>query len=357
MKKMRKLLLPFSLLYWLVSAVRNWFFDIGFLKSEKVGAPVISVGNISAGGVGKTPFIELLIDTITPFGRLSVVSRGYGRKSAGTVVVSDGCGKIDSVENSGDEPVQLALKFPKLIVVVDEQRVRGACKAIELGAEVILLDDGFQHRYLHRDLDIVLLTSKEILKGDLLLPAGNRREPWNSLNRADLIVITRCADEQEYEKAVTIGCARQLLPKEKPIVGVKTKVKTFKQYSTKEVMNADLLKGKTAVAFSGIGNPASFDEILNSAHIQVLKHIVFSDHRWYRESDIQRLGDIKIQTHADFLITTEKDAVKLRNKFEDFLKSVSIVVVEIQQEFIPGNIKIDDLFRRLKETGGNVEQK
>jgi tetraacyldisaccharide 4'-kinase len=179
-KKMRKLLFPFSLLYWLVSAVRNWFFDIGFLKSEKVSVPVISVGNISAGGVGKTPFIELLIDNSTTLGRLSVVSRGYGRKSAGTVVVSDGRGKIASVENSGDEPIQLALKFPKVIVVVDEQRVRGARKAIELGAEVILLDDGFQHRYLHRDLDIVLLTSKEILKGDIMLPAGNRREPWKS---------------------------------------------------------------------------------------------------------------------------------------------------------------------------------
>ena len=139
--------------------------------------PVISVGNISAGGVGKTPFVEMLIEKLKISRQLAVVSRGYKRKTTGTIVVSDGSGKLSSVENSGDEPIQLACKYPELIVVVDEQRVRGARKAIELGAKIILLDDGFQHRYLHRDLNIVILTAEEILNGDLLLPAGNRREP------------------------------------------------------------------------------------------------------------------------------------------------------------------------------------
>ena len=115
MKIMRKLLLPFSLFYWLGVVVRNWFFDIGILKSKKVGVPVISVGNISAGGVGKTPFVELLIEKlIISSHRLSVVSRGYNRKTTGTVVVSDGRGKLASVENSGDEPIQLALQISRV---------------------------------------------------------------------------------------------------------------------------------------------------------------------------------------------------------------------------------------------------
>ncbi|MGD1045258.1 MAG: tetraacyldisaccharide 4'-kinase [Bacteroidota bacterium] len=344
---MRKLLVPFSLFYWLVVAVRNWFFDIGILKSENVSMPVISVGNISAGGVGKTPFVEMLIERLAINSQLSVVSRGYGRKSSGTIVVSDGRGSFTSVEEAGDEPIQLAHKYPELIVVVDEQRVRGVCKAIELGAKIILLDDGFQHRYLHRDLDIVILTTEEILNGDLLLPAGNRREPLKSLKRADLIAVTRCADTKEYEHVCAVGRERNSLPAKMPTVGLKTKLKAFKRISSDEIVKAEIVTSKNVIAFSGIGNPKSFEDLLMNANVKVVRHIIFSDHHWYEDNDIKAIIDARKQTSTDFIITTEKDATRLRERFGRFLETESVIVADIQLEIISGEQKLNELLNRI----------
>jgi tetraacyldisaccharide 4'-kinase len=344
---MRILLLPFSLLYWLGVAVRNWFFDIGFLKTKKCGVPVISIGNISAGGVGKTPFVELLIERLKNNYRLAVVSRGYKRKTTGTIVVSEGRGKLSSVEESGDEPMQFALKYPELIVVVDEQRVRGAQKAVEVGAEMILLDDGFQHRYVHRDLNIVILTAEEILNRDVLLPSGNRREPLTSLKRADLIAVTRCADSKEYEHVCAVGREHHSFPTKTPTVGVTTKLKAFKRASSNEIIHAEDLRNKNVIAFSGIGNPKSFEDLMMKANIKVVKHIDFSDHHWYNDSDIKTIIDAREQTHADFIVTTEKDTARLRGRFAEFLETEPVIVAEIQQEIISGEQALDELLHRL----------
>ena len=347
MRRARLLLLPISVLYWLGVALRNWFFDIGVLKSQKVHVPVISVGNISAGGVGKTPFVEMLIERLKINHHLAVVSRGYHRKTSGTIVVSDGCGKLSSVEDSGDEPIQLAQKYPDLLVVVDEDRVRGAQKAVELGAHVILLDDGFQHRYLDRDLNFVLLTVEEILGGDVLLPSGNRREPLTSLKRADLIVVTRCADVQEYERACAVGREQNFLPADTPTVGVKTKLKAFIRVSSNEIVNAESVANKNIVAFSGIGNPKSFEDLMMKANVKTLKHIVFSDHDWYKDSDIKRIIDARKQTNADYIITTEKDAVRLRGTFAGFLETEPVLVARITQDIISGDQKLEELLKRI----------
>jgi len=342
---MRKLLLPFSPFYWLGIAVRNWFFDIGVLKSEKLNVPVISVGNISAGGVGKTPFVEMLIKRLKISHKLAVVSRGYNRRTRGTIVVSDGRGKLSSVENSGDEPIQLAHKYPDLMVIVDENRVRGARKAIELGAKMILLDDAFQHRYLHRDLNIVLLTAEEILKGDLLLPAGNRREPLTSLKRADLIAVTRCADIKEYERTCGVGRECNSLPIKTPTIGLKTKLKAFKRVSSNKIVKAEKLKNKNVIAFSGIGNPKSFEDLMTKASVKVVKHIAFSDHHWFMDDDIKMIINAKKETNADFIITTEKDIARFGGQFVKFLETEPVIVAEIQQEIISGEQNLDELLK------------
>jgi len=347
MKSIRKFLLPLSLFYWLGVSVRNWFFEIGFLKSNKVSVPMISVGNISAGGVGKTPFVEMLIEKLAFSNQLSVVSRGYGRKSSGTIVVSDGRGNIASGEEAGDEPSQLAHKYPELIVVVDEQRVRGARKAIELGATMILLDDGFQHRYLQRDLDIVIISAEEILKGDLLLPSGNRREPLSSLERADLIAITRCSDLKEYKHVYTMGRERKSLPTETPTIGLTTKLKVFKHILSNKIVKIEKFTNKKVVAFSGVGNPKSFEDLMLEMNIKVVKHIAFSDHHWYRDDDIQTIIRARKETNADYIITTEKDAVRLREKFVELLKTEPVIVAEIQQEIISGEKILNDLLKRI----------
>ena len=351
---MRKLLLPFSLLFWLGVTLRNWFFDIGILKTTKVSVPVISVGNISTGGVGKTPIIEMLIERLGNNHRLSVVSRGYGRKSVGTIVVSNGCGNFTSVEDAGEEPSQLAGKFSHLIVIVDEKRTRGAQKAVELGAEIILLDDGFQHRYLHRDLNLVVMTAEEIVNVDWLLPSGNRREPMSSLKRADLIIVSRCADNAEFEQAKRIIKPRfKTRPHPNPllrgegIIGVQTKLKSFKRTPTYEIVEAGQFIGKRIIAFSGIGNPKTFESLLADARLMVVKHFIFSDHRWFSDEDIQKIINARKILSADFIVTTEKDFMRLRERYVEFLETEPVIVDEIQQVFVAGKDKLDALIQHV----------
>jgi tetraacyldisaccharide 4'-kinase len=347
MRRVRLLLLPFSIIFYLLVVLRNWFFDIGILKIKKAGVPVISVGNISAGGTGKTPFVEMLIEKLEAVKGLAVVSRGYGRKTTGTVVVSDGRGNIASADDSGDEPVQLAQKFSKLIIVDDEVRVRGARKAVDLGAELIVLDDGFQHRYIHRDMNIVLLTAEEILKGDLMLPAGNRREPFSSLKRADLLVITRCTDKNEYERAYDACVNRN-----KHIAGIQAvelhmKLKAFKKVSSNRVAETGKFANKKIVAFSGIGNPGSFEDVLANAKVRIMKHLVFPDHHWYSDADIRSIIETRRKFDADCIVTTEKDAARLVGRLEKELRSESIYAAEIHMEVISGKKILDAIIKKF----------
>ena len=363
MKRARLFLLPCSLLYWLAVVLRNWFFDIGILKTTKVGVPVISIGNISAGGVGKTPIVEMLIERFGNNRRLSVVSRGYGRKSKGTIVVSDGKRNLASVEISGDEPSQLAKKFSNLIVVVDEKRARGAQKAFELGAELILLDDGFQHRYLYRDLNLVVMTTEEIVNGDWLLPAGNRREPISSLKRADLIIVSRCADMTEFEQAKRIIEPRlttRLHPnphlRGERIVGVRTKLKSFKRTTTNKRIEPGRFVGKKIIAVSAIGHPKAFESLLEDAVMIVVKHFVFSDHHWFSDEDIQTIVKARKALNVDFIVTTEKDFMRLGERFVEFLEIEPVIVAEIQQVFVAGKDTLDALIKHVISSCGSELQ-
>ncbi len=185
---LRKLLVPFSRVYGAIVAARNFFYDRGLFTITAVGTPVISVGNITAGGTGKTPLVEYIVRTILDSGaRPAVLSRGYRRTTTGTVTVSDGVKVLADADRAGDEPAQIARKFPGCVVVVDEDRVRGA-RFLESAfhPDVIVLDDGFQHRALRRDLDIVVVADGA--GGSGLLPSGDGREPESSLRRADIVV-------------------------------------------------------------------------------------------------------------------------------------------------------------------------
>jgi tetraacyldisaccharide 4'-kinase len=306
----------------------------------KVDVPVISIGNISAGGVGKTPIVEMLIKKLAISGQLSVVSRGYGRKSSGTIVVSDGCGKVASVEDAGDEPSQLARKFSNLIVVVDEKRVRGAQKAVELGAEIILLDDGFQHRYLHRDLNLVVMTAEEIVNGDWLMPAGNRREPISSLKRADGLIISRCAHIEQFHQVSG-------MMKMHGIIGLQTKLKSFRRTQSNEIVEAGQFIGKNIIAVSGIGNPKTFESLLADAGMKVVKHFAFSDHYWFSNEDIQTIIKAKKVLSGDFIVTTEKDFMRLKERFVEFLETEPVIIAEIQQVFVAGKDKLDGLIKHV----------
>jgi len=294
----------------------------------------------------------MLIEKLAISYQLSVVSRGYGRRSKGTIVVSDGKGNLASVDISGDEPSQLAKKFPDLIVVADESRVRGAQKAVELGAEIILLDDGFQHRYLHRDLNLVVMTAEEILNRDWLLPAGNRREPVSSLKRADDLIITRCANLEQFNQAsglmkIHFQAESQSSYKDAGMIGLQTKFKSFKRALTNEKIEAAQFNGKRIIVVSGIGCPKSFESTLSDAGITVIEHFAFSDHHWFSEKDIRKIIKARKTSNADFIITTEKDFMRMRERYVEFLRTEPVIVAEIQQVFAAGKDELDALINQL----------
>ena len=201
MSLLKILLYPFSILYGFIIVIRNLFFDIGIFKTRKVNVPVISIGNITAGGTGKTPIVEYLTQYFLEQNhKVAVISRGYKRKTKGTVVVSDGKLLIYNASECGDEPLQIASKFPEAIIIVDENRYRAAKLAEEkFKCDIILMDDGFQHRNLHRDFDVVVIDVTKPPNKEGLLPSGFKREPLSSLKRADAIIFSRWNDSKKFE--------------------------------------------------------------------------------------------------------------------------------------------------------------
>ena len=345
---MRPLLLPFTYVYGAGVVIRNWFFDIGILRSQSVGVPVISVGNISAGGVGKTPFVELLVRKLIHRGRkVAVVSRGYKRATSGMVVVSNGAFRCAEASESGDEPAQMAAKLDGAVVIVDEQRVRGARYAVSaFGANVIVLDDGFQHRTIRRDADVVILSSADVSNPGWMLPAGNRREPLRSLQRASLIAVSRCDDVRQFEDALR-DLSRWT---DKPAIGLSTKVSAFRKASTRFSVDLGGLKGKAVMAFSGIGNPESFEKTLRSLGLDVRKHVAFSDHHAYRENELIELEKGARELGIDFLVTTEKDVARFDSKnaaHESFLNRAPLYYIEIEQTILQGESLLNEMLDRI----------
>jgi len=193
MNLLRKILFPLAIIYWLVTFIRNWFYDKGVFKSTSFDIPIIAVGNLSVGGTGKTPQIEYLIRLLADTYNVAVLSRGYKRKSNGFVLADENV----TVENIGDEPFQIYSKFKnKCIVAVDVNRINGIKTLLNLPnkPDLILLDDAFQHRKVKATIYVLLTAYDDLFTDDYILPFGNLREPSNGKNRADIIIVTKCPD-------------------------------------------------------------------------------------------------------------------------------------------------------------------
>lgn len=347
---MRPLLLPLVPFYGAGVAMRNWFFDIGLLHATKVRVPVISVGNLSVGGSGKTPLVEFLTKRLMTTGRkVAVVSRGYKRESSGLLVVSNGAVQCAEASLAGDEPAQMAAKLTGAVVIVDEQRVRGAQYAIEkFGVDVIIVDDGFQHRYLRRDLDIVVFPVEDVGKSGWMLPAGDRREFMTSVRRASLLAISRCESVEQFQKAKAV--VQQWT--EKPAIGFATRVSAFRRASSRFSIDLGGIKGKAAVAFSGIGSPESFARTLLTLGMDVKEHVVFPDHHFYREDDLKNIQKRQAETGADFCVTTEKDIARLssgKKEYQDFMETTPLFFAEIEQTLIAGEAALNEGMNKLWE--------
>jgi len=296
-----------SYFYGMGSLAKNIMYEKGILKPKKVGAYVISVGNLTTGGVGKTPVVAQIAQYYIDKGeKVAIVSRGYGAKlsNKNINVISDGEKVLFSAEQGGDEPVWLGNNVKGAFVITSKNRYKASKYAIEkFGATKIILDDGFQHRKLNRDLDIVLIDSEMGFGNENLLPAGPLREGLESFGRIDkLVVVSKNTDHARAEKYAKIMMK-------------KLKKQTAVCYTEPDfvynILNTEqtIKNGKRVVAFSAIGQPQKFYKFLKD--FEVLKTVDFDDHHKYTQADIDKLVNICAELNVETLLTTEKDAVKL----------------------------------------------
>jgi tetraacyldisaccharide 4'-kinase len=298
---------PLSLLYGAVTRTRLSLYRRGTFHTSKLDRPVISIGNITTGGTGKTPLVEWVAKTIASQGKkVCILTRGYGRKDPHLqVIVSDGYGVLASPAEAGDEPYLLATRLTgQAGVISSADRIAAGEEAIkDFGTECFVLDDGFQHLRLARDLNIVTIDATNPWGGGRLLPYGRLREKREGLGRADCVVITRCdqaddVDELETEIARLIG--------DRPIF--RSQMRPVRVVSLKNSTET-LAPPATIAAFCAVGNPGSFFENLRRMGFQIALQRSFPDHHVYSQGEIDAL--VK-DAGASVLVTTAKDAVKLR---------------------------------------------
>jgi len=306
---MKSLILPpLSTLYGAITSVRSSLYQRGAFRSSKLGRPVISVGNITTGGTGKTPLVEFVARALAAEGKkVCILTRGYGRKNANErVLVSDGTTVFSSPADAGDEPFLLASNLVGVAAVVsDANRFAAGQGAIKhLGTECFVLDDGFQHLQLARDLDIVTIDATNPWGGGELLPYGRLRENMSGLRRAHCFVITRC------DQIADVDSIRQKLAElsgDRPIFVSRMVTKRI----TPLTGQTSDIQMEPIAAFCGIGNPESFFKHLQQNGRQTVFQKSFPDHHKYTQSDIDRLTEDAKQAGARSLITTAKDAVKI----------------------------------------------
>lgn len=321
---LERALAPLSGLYAAAIDARARMYRSGRFRSERVSRPVVSVGNLTFGGTGKTPFVLFLARRLRFEGKHpAILSRGYGRRSRGRVVVSKGNGPLVDADQGGDEPVAMARRLPAVPVVVAERRVEAARTAIELGADLLLLDDGYQHLALARDVDILLLDAADPFGGGRLPPAGTLREPLSALARADAFVFTR------VDRSAPSAEARDELRRRNPDAPVFT-ARIRAGGLTDEAgspLGSSTLAGRRFVAVCGVANPESFFASLTELDLAPEEVLAFPDHHRYGRRDLERIRRAADRSGSAWIATTEKDAVKLQGK-----TSLPVVVVKLEVE-------------------------
>jgi tetraacyldisaccharide 4'-kinase len=308
------ILLPFSYVYGAVVALRNMFFEKNFFRSTSVSVPVISVGNITSGGTGKTPIVELIASMLRALGRRpAIVSRGYGRLTKGYVLVSDGTTVHARPQDAGDEVFQMAKKLAGVVVIADERRAHAAQIAVgQLQADAIVLDDGFQHRALARDCDIVLIDAAHDPLSMPMLPAGHRREPLSGLRRADAVIITKC--DAQTNAAALADRLRGFT--DAPVFTSSYDPVSLIDCRSGASTPLSAMLHTPAVLFCGIAQPESFRRTAASLGIPIASFHAYGDHHRYAPVDLQDLARAGKTTGAEWYLTTEKDARRLDGMFD-----------------------------------------
>lgn len=296
--------------YGLGVGVRNRLFDVGLLRPGRVPCRIVSVGNLTAGGTGKTPCVALLARMLEERSRkVAILLRGYGGRARGVRIVSEGSGILAGPDEVGDEAILLARKLPRIPVAVGADRRAAAMEAVRRwGPDLILLDDGFQHRRLYRDLDILLIDATRPWGYGHLVPRGLLREGRRGLGRADVIIVSRA------EEAAELSALRAALAATNPralILMAAHRPATAVCLPDGRSEDLEAIEGLPALAFSGIANPEAFTATLRRAGAKVVRTIAFPDHHPFCARDLEDLQVEARAAGAALLVTTEKDAVRL----------------------------------------------
>ena len=324
------LLTPLSYVYAVALKTRSWLYDRGFFKQKRLPCTVISVGNIVAGGTGKTPAVIWIAKYLQSEGfQVGVLLRGYGREGHHSVsVISDGKQILTSLTESGDEAGMIARKLPGVPIVVGGDRYTAGLEVIQLWGHtngVLILDDGFQHRQLVRDLDIVTIDGTQPFGTGKLLPAGTLREPKTALRRADVVLLTRTDLAAESVNFSGLADGKQIFEScHQPT--------RLYQLSNGEECALDLLKGRCILAVCGIGNPEAFARTLHQFEPETVELLAFPDHHRYSLADFNDISARVREVGADIVVTTEKDSQKL----EAFAGTTEISLPEPVQFFVLG---------------------
>lgn len=306
----RLVLWPFSWLYGLVCRVRLLLYRYGWLKQERLAARVVSVGNITVGGTGKTPLVIHLTQKLKERSRrVAILTRGYKREKREMVELTADNKEKANWREVGDEPYLLAGRLSDVPVMVGKRRAVSGKRAIErYGSEILLLDDGFQHLKVFRNLDIVVIDSVNPFGNGKLLPSGILREPVSSLRRADVFVLTKTDQTSDTDELIRI------LKTQNPralVVRSVHRVSGMADLFDGSPINQRDVEGKDAFLFSGIGNPRSFEKTVEQLNVNILGHRVFPDHFAYRRQDAENLIRQAQAVGAGIIVTTEKDSVRI----------------------------------------------
>ncbi len=344
-------LLPASFFYGLAVGIRNFLYDFGLAETKKLPAFVISVGNMTTGGTGKTPITaELAAFLSRECGKkTAVISRGYGGKlPLGDInVISNGENIFFDAEMAGDEPLWIAENCKETAVITGKNRYKSGKYAIDnFNSEVLILDDGFQHRKLYRDLNILLIDSDKAFGNNRVLPAGPLREPLEKIKRADkIIIVNKTPYFEDFKNQVSV---LQGMLKEK--YGKDSCLCDFIVDKIYNIATKQDIKGlKKVVAFSGIAQPESFFAFLRDLKINIVAERVFFDHYAYTQEDLKSLTETARAVNADAVVTTEKDSVKIRSFIKAIQPEIPVCTLKLK-----ANLDVNDIISLIPQ---NQEQK
>jgi tetraacyldisaccharide 4'-kinase len=329
MRYLRLLLFPFSLVYGLVILLRNWFYDTGLFKSQEFAVPIISVGNLEVGGAGKSPMTEYLIRLFKNDYKVATLSRGYGRITKGYLKASE----TATATTVGDEPAQFKHKFPNVTVAVCEKRVMGI-KHLEHDHDIILMDDAYQHRAVKPGYSILLFDYTGLNHPQLMLPAGNLREPFMGRWRADILVVTKCpltlstTDQLKLEEKVKPLNYQQLF-----FTGI-----TYLPLQTLAggLSSAIIDQQTTIFLLTGIANPAPLVQHLHNSTTHIIHHN-YPDHHRFTLKNISKLAVefSACNSQKKLIITTEKDAQRLgEQELQRLVNQLPVLVIPIGVIFL-----------------------